>query len=62
MPESVRRALRDLGHEVDSVVSLRLKGLDNSRLYREITRREGHPRHSPARAGSCAEIRGEASP
>ncbi|MBI3028453.1 MAG: DUF5615 family PIN-like protein [Candidatus Rokubacteria bacterium] len=37
MPESVRRALRDLGHEVDSVVSLRLKGLDNSRLHREIT-------------------------
>ena len=24
-----------LGHQVDSVASLRLKGLDNSRLYRE---------------------------
>lgn len=36
MPESVRLALRDLGHEVDSVVSLRLTGLDNGRLYREI--------------------------
>lgn len=38
MPESVRLALRDLGHEVDSVVSLRLTGLDNGRLYREIAR------------------------
>ena len=36
MPEPVRRALRALGHEVDSVVSLHLKGLDNGRLYREI--------------------------
>ncbi len=36
MPESVRRALRELGHHVDSVTSLRLKGLDNDRLYREV--------------------------
>jgi len=30
IPESVRRALRSLRHEADSVVSLRLKGLDNA--------------------------------
>ena len=36
MPESVRVALRQLGHEADSVVSLRLQGLDNSRLYQEV--------------------------
>jgi predicted nuclease of predicted toxin-antitoxin system len=36
MPEPVRRALQDLGHEVDSVVSLQLRGLDNGRLYREV--------------------------
>jgi len=29
MPESVRIALGRLGHQVDSVASLRLKGLDN---------------------------------
>lgn len=36
IPESVRRALRALGHEADSIFSLRLKGLDNGRLYREV--------------------------
>ncbi len=36
MPESVRHVLREIGHEVDSVASLRLTGLDNGRLYREI--------------------------
>lgn len=36
MPESIRLGLRDLGHEVDSVVSLGLIGLDNGRLYREV--------------------------
>lgn len=36
IPESVRVALRQLSHQVDSVTSLRLKGLDNSRLYREV--------------------------
>ncbi|MFQ5804453.1 MAG: DUF5615 family PIN-like protein [Candidatus Methylomirabilales bacterium] len=36
MPESVRVALRELGYQVDSVASLRLKGLDNGRLYREV--------------------------
>jgi len=36
MPESVHVALQELGHQVDSVVSLRLTGLDNGRLYREV--------------------------
>ena len=36
MPESLRRALTELGHEVDSVASLRLKGLDNGRLYQDV--------------------------
>lgn len=36
MPESARIALRQLGHEVDSVASLRLQGLDNGQLYREV--------------------------
>jgi len=36
MPDGLRARLRLLGHTVDSVGSLRLKGLDNSRLYREV--------------------------
>lgn len=36
IPESVRRALQELGHHVDSVVSLGLTGLENGRLYREV--------------------------
>ena len=36
MPESLRRALVELGHEVDSVASLRLKGIDNGRLYQDV--------------------------
>ena len=36
MPESVRRELLRRGHAADSIASLRLKGLDNGRLYREI--------------------------
>jgi predicted nuclease of predicted toxin-antitoxin system len=39
MPESLCRALSQLGHEVDSVASLRLKGLDNGRLYRDVAQR-----------------------
>lgn len=38
MPEGLLTPLRLLGHAVDSVASLHLKGLDNSRLYREIAR------------------------
>jgi len=36
MPESLRRLVEKLGHEVDSVNSLRLKGLDNGTLYRQV--------------------------
>ncbi len=36
MPESLLDALERLGHEVDSVNSLKLKGLDNGRLYRQV--------------------------
>ena len=36
LPEPLVAALRPLGHEVDSVDSLRRKGLDNGTLYREI--------------------------
>ena len=39
MPESLRRALTELGHAVDSVASLRLKGLDNGRLYEDVAQR-----------------------
>jgi hypothetical protein len=34
MPESLRHALVELGHEVDSVSSLRLEGIDNRRRRR----------------------------
>ncbi len=36
LPESLVTALENLGHQVDSVHQLRLKGLDNSTLYREV--------------------------
>ena len=36
MPESLLRALKQLGHEVDSVNHLKLKGLDNGTLYRQV--------------------------
>ena len=36
MPESLVSALEDLGHEVDSVNHLKLKGLDNGTLYRQV--------------------------
>jgi hypothetical protein len=36
MPESLRAALKLLGHEVDSVNNLKLKGIDNGRLYRQV--------------------------
>ena len=36
LPEGLIEPLRRLGHIVDSVGSLRLKGLDNGRLYREV--------------------------
>jgi len=34
LPESLLAALRRLGHQADSVNSLRLKGIDNGALYR----------------------------
>jgi len=39
LPESVRRVLRERGHAADSVTSLKLKGLDNGRLYRDLAQR-----------------------
>jgi len=36
MPESLLCALERLGHEVDSVNHLKLKGLDNGTLYRQV--------------------------
>ena len=36
MPESLVGALEDLGHEVRSVNHLKLKGLDNGTLYRQV--------------------------
>lgn len=38
MPEGLRSSLSLLGHTVDSVTSLQLKGLENSRLYQEVAR------------------------
>jgi hypothetical protein len=38
LPESLVEALRQLGHDVESVNGLRLKGIDNSTLYREVAR------------------------
>ena len=36
MPECLAGALEDLNHEVDSVNDLKLKGIDNGTLYRQI--------------------------
>jgi hypothetical protein len=36
LPEALIAPLRALGHATDSIGSLKLKGLDNGRLYREI--------------------------
>ena len=36
LPEGLIEPLHRLGHLVDSVGSLRLKGIDNGRLYREV--------------------------
>jgi hypothetical protein len=38
MPESLVGALEGLGHEVDSVNHLKLKGLDNGTLYRQVAK------------------------
>ena len=36
IPESLTGALEDLGHEVYSVNNLKLKGIDNGTLYRQV--------------------------
>jgi predicted nuclease of predicted toxin-antitoxin system len=36
LPDSLVVALEDLGHEVNSVNHLKLKGLDNGTLYRQV--------------------------
>ena len=36
MPESLVGALKDLGQHVDSINHLKLKGLDNGTLYRQV--------------------------
>jgi len=36
MPESLLAALQRLGHQVDSVNNLKLKGIDNGTLYRQV--------------------------
>lgn len=38
LPESLVLRLRAIGHHVDSVNSLRLKGLDNGTLYRKVAK------------------------
>jgi len=38
MPESLMPALRRLGHQVDSINSLRLKGIDDVTLYRDVAK------------------------
>jgi hypothetical protein len=38
MPESLLAALEDLGQQIDSVNHLKLKGLDNGTLYRQVAR------------------------
>jgi predicted nuclease of predicted toxin-antitoxin system len=39
LPESLVVALQQEGHEVDSVNRLRLKGIDNGTLYRQVAQR-----------------------
>jgi hypothetical protein len=41
MPESLAGALEDLGHEVDSVNKLNLKGIDNGTVYRVVYSLQG---------------------
>ena len=38
LPESLLAALQRLGHQVDSVNHLKLKGLDNGTLYRQVAK------------------------
>jgi predicted nuclease of predicted toxin-antitoxin system len=36
LPESLLKSLQRVGHQVDSVNTLRLKGIDNGTLYRQV--------------------------
>lgn len=38
MPESLVVALQSLGHYVDSINHLKLKGIDNGSLYRQVAK------------------------
>jgi len=38
LPESLLAALRNFGHQVDSINHLKLKGLDNATLYRQVAK------------------------
>jgi predicted nuclease of predicted toxin-antitoxin system len=38
IPESLLAALNNLGHQVDSVNQLKLKGIDNGTLYRRVAK------------------------
>lgn len=38
LPESLLAALERLGHQVDSINHLKLKGLDNGTLYRQVAK------------------------
>ena len=38
LPESLLAALRNFGHQVDSINHLKLKGLDNGTLYRQVAK------------------------
>lgn len=38
MPESLLVALQRLGHQVDSINHLKLKGIDNGTLYRQVAK------------------------
>lgn len=55
LPESLLAALRNLGHQADSVNALRLKGLDNGTLYREVAR--GYDLFFTRDAGFAASVR-----
>jgi hypothetical protein len=61
LPEGLIEPLRLLGHAVDSVASLRLEGLDNGRLYREVA--SGYDlffTKAPAAGGAvCHRLHGE---
>ena len=60
LPEGLLEPLRGLGHVVDSVGSLGLKGLENGRLYREVASNYDlfftKDREFAARVGALSEL------